>query len=93
MLGPMRKKFQDSPTYAMTADTGIEHTAPDSAADWARRRCAEFGVAFTAVRNPKRSYLEMVEQRGMFPSPQFQQCTSVPKRGLIDKFIAGCRTK
>jgi 3'-phosphoadenosine 5'-phosphosulfate sulfotransferase (PAPS reductase)/FAD synthetase len=33
MLWLMRKKFQDSPTYAVTVDTGIEHTAPDSAAD------------------------------------------------------------
>jgi hypothetical protein len=28
------------------------------------------------VRNPKRTYLELVEQRGMFPSAQFRQCTS-----------------
>src|SRR5260370_17330214 len=39
------------------------------------------------VRNPKRTYLEMVEQRGMFPSPQYRQCTSDLKRGPIDKFI------
>jgi len=41
----------------------------DSAADWARQRCAEFGAAFTAVRNLKRNYLEMVTQRGIFRHP------------------------
>ena len=50
-------------------------------------RCAEFGLTLTVVRNAKRTYLEMVEQRGMFPSPQFRQCTSDLKRGPIEKFI------
>lgn len=34
-----------------------------------------------------RSYLEMVEHRGMFPSPSYRQCTSDLKRGPIEKFI------
>jgi DNA sulfur modification protein DndC len=87
MLGFVRKKFPDNPTYAVMADTGFEHVSPISAADFARARCAEFGVELTIVRNPKRTYLEMVEQRGMFPSPQYRQCTSDLKRGPIDKFI------
>ena len=41
----------------------------------------------TVVRNPKRTYLEMVERRGMFPSPKFRQCTSDLKRSPIEKFI------
>jgi hypothetical protein len=48
------------------ADIGFEHTSPVSAADWARPRCAEFGLALTVVRNPKRTCLEMVERRGHF---------------------------
>ena len=87
MLGLVRQKFPDVPTYAVMADTGFEHKAPVSAEDWARSRCAEFGLDLTVVRNPKRTYLEMVEQRGMFPSPQFRQCTSDLKRGPIEKFI------
>ena len=87
MLGLIRKKFPDSPTYAVMADTGFEHVSPVSAADFARARCAEFGLELPVVRNPKRTYLEMVEQRGMFPSPQFRQCTSDLKRGPIEKFI------
>lgn len=87
MLGLIRKKFRDSPTYAVMADTGFEHQRPISAADFARQRCAEFGLELTVVRHPRRTYLEMVEQRGMFPSPQFRQCTSDLKRGPIDKFI------
>ena len=87
MLGLVRQNFPDVPTYAVMADTGFEHRAPIPAEDWARSRCAEFGLDLTVVRNPKRTYLEMVEQRGMFPSPQFWQCTSDLKRGPIDKFI------
>lgn len=87
MLGFVRKKFPDNPTYAVMADTGFEHVSPISAADFARARCAEFGLELAIVRNPKRTYLEMVEQRGMFPSPQYRQCTSDLKRGPIDKFI------
>jgi DNA sulfur modification protein DndC len=64
MLGFVRKKFPDSRTYAVMADTGFEHVSPISAADFARARCAEFGLELAIVRNPKRTYLEMVEQRG-----------------------------
>ena len=87
MLGFLRNKFPDSPTYAVMADTGFEHVSPVSAADFARARCAEFGLELTVVQNQKRTYLEMVEQRGMFPSPQYRQCTSDLKRGPIEKFI------
>ena len=84
MLGLVRNRFPDVATYAVMADTGFEHKAPVSAEVWARSRCAEFGLHLTVVRNPKRTYLEMVEQRGIFPSPQFRQCTSDLKRGPID---------
>jgi DNA sulfur modification protein DndC len=87
MLGFVRKKFQETPTYAVMADTGFEHVSPISAADFARARCAEFGLELNVVRNLKHTYLEMVEQRGMFPSPQYRQCTSDLKRGPIDKFM------
>ncbi len=87
MLGLVRRRFQDSPTYPVMADTGFEHQKPISAAASARERCAEFGLTLDVVRNPKRTYLEMVEQRGMFPSPQYRQCTSDLKRGPIEKYI------
>lgn len=89
MLGFVRRKFPDSPIYPLMADTGFEHQRPISAADFARQRCAEFGLELTVVRNPKRTYLEMVEQRGMFPSAQYRQCTSDLKRGPIEKYIRG----
>lgn len=34
-----------------------------------------------------KTFFEMVEHRGMFPSPQYRQCTSDLKRGPIDKEI------
>ncbi|WP_421800889.1 phosphoadenosine phosphosulfate reductase family protein [Granulicella sibirica] len=58
-----------------------------SAADFARDRCAEFGVPFTVVRNPRRNYLQMIEQLGMFPSAQYRHCTSDLKRGPTEKYI------
>lgn len=87
MLGFVRENFPNSPAYAVMADTGFEHERPISAAEFARQRCAEFGLELSVVRNARRTYLEMVEQRGMFPSPQFRQCTSDLKRGPIEKFI------
>jgi 3'-phosphoadenosine 5'-phosphosulfate sulfotransferase (PAPS reductase)/FAD synthetase len=69
------------------ADTGFEHKRPISAADFARQRCAEFGLELTVVRNLKRTYPEMVEQRGMFSSAQYRQCTSDLKRAPIEKYI------
>lgn len=65
MLGFVRRRFPESPTNVVMADTGFEHQTPISAADFARQRCAEFGLELTVVRNPKRTYLQMVEQRGM----------------------------
>jgi 3'-phosphoadenosine 5'-phosphosulfate sulfotransferase (PAPS reductase)/FAD synthetase len=49
----------------------------------------DLGITLSVVRNPKRTYLQMVEERRMFPSAQFRQCTSDLKRGPIDKFIRG----
>ena len=73
MLGFVRECFPNSPTLAVMADTGFEHQRPISAQDFARNRCADFNVPLTVVRNSRRTYLEMVEQRGMFPSAQYRQ--------------------
>ena len=58
MLGLVRNKFRDSPTYVVMADTGFEHQRPISAADFGRQRCAEFGLNLTVVRKPKRTTLK-----------------------------------
>jgi len=87
MVGFVHRRFPNSRTYAVMADTGFEHQKPISAAEFARQRCAELGLELTVVRNPRRTYLEMVEQRGMFPSAQYRQCTSDLKRGPIEKYI------
>ena len=86
MMGLVRQKLPYAPTYAVMADTAFEHIAPVTAANWAGTQCAEFGVALSVVRNPKRTYLEMVEQLGMLPSAQFRHCTSDLNRGPIDRF-------
>jgi DNA sulfur modification protein DndC len=87
MLGLVREAFPNVATFAVMADTGFEHQRPIPATDFARERCIEFGVPFTVVRNSRRTYLEMVEQRGMFPSAQYRQCTSDLKRGPTEKHI------
>ena len=89
MLGLLAAEFPDLPIVCVMADTGFEHRKPVSAAEWVRLRCAWFPnpVPFTVVRNERRTYLEMVEQRGMFPSAQCRQCTSDLKRGPIERFI------
>ncbi len=92
MMGLVRQRFPYAPTYAVMADTGFEHIAPITAADWARTQCAHFGLDLNVVRNPKRTYLEMVEQRGMFPSAQFRQCTSDLNAVRSISSSAACRT-
>lgn len=47
MLGFVRRRFPDSLTYAVMADTGFEHQKPISAVEFARQRCAEFGLQLT----------------------------------------------
>ena len=39
------------------------------------------------VCRSRRTLLEMIEERGMFPSPQQRQCTSDLKRGPIERTI------
>lgn len=87
MLGLVREKFPRVKTYAVMADTGFEHVKPVSAVEWCRKLAARFDLPLTVVRNPNKTYLEMVRRRGMFPSAQFRQCTSDLKRGPIQKFL------
>lgn len=87
MLGQLREKYPDVPTYCVMADTGFEHVKPISAEEWARQRCAAYGLPLHVVRNPNKTYLEMVRKRGMFPGPQYRQCTSDLKRGPIETWI------
>jgi len=43
-------------------------------------------------RNERKTLLDMIEQRGKFPSPQLRQCTSDLKRGPIERTIRGLVT-
>ena len=87
MLGLLRQQFPTLKMYAVMADTGFEHVKPVPAVEWCREIAARFGLPLTVVRNPNKTYLEMVRRRGMFPSAQFRQCTSDLKRGPIQKFL------
>jgi len=49
-------------------------------------RATTLGLPVLVCRS-KRTLLEMVEDRGMFPSPTLRQCTSDLKRGPIEKVI------
>ena len=79
--------FPEITTYCVMADTGFEHVRPIPAVEWSRQIAARFGMEVHVVRNPKKTYLEMVRARGKFPSAQFRQCTSDLKRGPIQKFL------
>ena len=87
MLGYLRSRFPHIPTYCVTADKGLEHVRPVPAVEWSRQIATRFGIELHVVRNPNKTYLEMVGARGKFPSPQFRQCTSDLKRGPIQKFV------
>jgi 3'-phosphoadenosine 5'-phosphosulfate sulfotransferase (PAPS reductase)/FAD synthetase len=87
MLGYLRVRFPEVKTYCVYADTGFEHVKPVSAEQFARERCEAYGLPLHVVRNQNKTYLQMVERRGMFPSAQYRQCTSDLKRGPVEKFI------
>ena len=66
------------------ADTGWEHT---DAIPWSQGIVERFGLELHVVRNPNKTFLSMVEKRGMFPSSGQRQCTSDLKRDPIRKWI------
>lgn len=45
------------------------------------------GLPLIVCRNENTTLLETVERRGMWPSPQFRQCTSDQKRGPIEREV------
>lgn len=60
------------------------------AVEWAGAKehiLATIGGGRLEVCSSRRSLLQMIEERGMFPSPQQRQCTSDLKRGPIEKVI------
>jgi len=87
MLGMLKELFPIQKMYVVFADTGFEHVKPIPAAEWALRQAAAFGQELHIVRNPNKTYLEMVERRKMFPSASTRQCTSDLKRGPVHRFI------
>lgn len=87
MLRQLVERYPSLPMYALYADTGFEHVKPISAEDFSRQICDQLGVPFYVVRNPNKTYLQMVERRKMFPGPSTRQCTSDLKRGPLEKWI------
>lgn len=45
------------------------------------------GPAPLIIANPAKTFFEMVDHRGMFPSPKNRQCTSDLKRGPIEREV------
>ena len=87
MMGYLCARYPQVRKIAVYADTGFEHVKPVSAETWARQRCEAMGVEFHVVRNPNKTYLQMVERRGKFPSSSTRQCTSDLKRGPVETWI------
>lgn len=55
-------------------------------------KATTMGLPVITVR-ARRTLLQMIEERGMFPSPKYRQCTSDLKRGPIEKAIRGLSVK
>ncbi len=84
MLAYLVEKFPKVKKHVVMADTGWEH--PD-AIEWSRGICDRFGLPLHVVRNRNKTFLEMVERRGMFPASEQRQCTSDLKRDPINTWI------
>ena len=70
MLGVLQRELPELPIYCVLADTGFQHQTPISAESWgpnsvcvSRSSCP----VELLVRNPNKTYLEMVERRGKIP--------------------------
>jgi 3'-phosphoadenosine 5'-phosphosulfate sulfotransferase (PAPS reductase)/FAD synthetase len=55
-------------------------------------RATTLGIPVHTCRS-RRNLLQMIEERGMFPSPKHRQCTSDLKRGPIERTIRGLGCK
>lgn len=85
MLAYLCDHYPEIKKHVVFADTGWEH--PD-AEEWSREIVKVFfGLPLHVVRNPNKTFLTMVERRGMFPGMQQRQCTSDLKRGPIQTWI------
>lgn len=84
MLAYLCEHYPDVPKHVVYADTGWEH---DDTEQWCRDMVARFGLELHVVRNKNKTFLEMVERRGMFPGMNERQCTSDLKRDPIMTWV------
>ncbi len=86
LLAYCRERWPNVRTHVVMADTGWEHT---DAVEWSRGIVDRFGLPLHVVKNSRKDFLQMVENRGKFPSPGQRQCTSDLKRDPIHNWIRG----
>ncbi len=84
MLAYICEKYPAIKKHVVFADTGWEH---ENAAAWCQSIAGRFGQTVHIVKNPNKTFFDMVESRGMFPAPKYRQCTSDLKRGPIQTWI------
>jgi DNA sulfur modification protein DndC len=82
MLAILRKHVPAAQLIIVHAH--LEGEEWEGVTDHIRRTCEGLDVI---VAEPVKTFAQMVERRGMFPSPQQRQCTSDLKRGPIDREI------
>jgi len=91
MLAWLCERYPHVPKHVVMADTGWEHVEMEgrwpSAEQFSEGIAALHGFPLHVVRNPNKTFLEMVDRRGMFPSKANRQCTSDLKRDPIKKWI------
>lgn len=84
MLSFLCEKYPTVKKHVIFADTGWEHKDAET---WCRKIVAKFGLELVVVRNPNKTFLEMVKRRKKFPGMQTRQCTSDLKRGPVQTWI------
>lgn len=84
MLAYLCENYPDVKKHVVFADTGWEHKDAEA---WCREIVSRFGLPLNVCRNPNKTFLTMVLNRGKFPAPEQRQCTSDLKRGPIQTWI------
>lgn len=84
MLAFLCEKYPGIKKHVIFANTGWEH---EGIIDWCRGIVSKFGLELIVVKNAKKTFLSMAEERGKFPGMSQRQCTSDLKRDPIVKWI------
>lgn len=84
MLAFIMENYPDVKKHVVFADTGWEH---EGIIEWCQKEVARYDLPLHVVKNPNKTFMQMVGNRKMFPGMRQRQCTSDLKTGPVMTWI------